>query len=147
MFHHLARAPCTLYSDVLPCFELIEKRLSSQSGFFFFFFFFFFSLLLFFSFSLLLSFSHSPSLKKHKNKNKNKNKKLIKKTEALELLEEPDDNQNRPCHVAAKEGNKELMDYLMRKGVDLTVPNDKLFTCMVCIYIYIYVCVCVCVYI
>ena len=32
VFHHLARAPCTLYSDVLPCFELIEKRLSSQSG-------------------------------------------------------------------------------------------------------------------
>ena len=56
----------------------------------------------------------------------------LQKTEALELLEEADDNQNRPCHVAAKEGNKELMDYLMRKGVDLTVPNDKLFTCMVC---------------
>ena len=24
----------------------------------------------------------------------------------------------------------------MRKGVDLTVPNDKLFTCMVCIWNY-----------
>jgi len=81
VFHHLACAPCSLYSDILPCFDLLEKRLATPQ-------------------------------------------------DALELLEQPDKNEWRPCHVASKECNTELLSYLEKKGADLTVPTSSGSTCL-----------------